>query len=230
MVTDTMDTEIILLSSDDPDRDARIEEAIAGAMVTSTARLTPEALPSGPLWCFIELSSDVAAPLEMCRQIRRAAATAHAHITAVQVGDVLHARRQALQAGADNCIPGPLDADLVIEHLKLMKSDPAIPSPRPRLAAGDLVLNFVAHQIRYRDRPIHMSNAQLQIMAMFMSNPNRVFTRATLSAAWGQGHEVDEQTVSTWIIRIRRILKDHGVPDPFRSVRAIGYAFEPAVL
>ena len=38
--------------------------------------------------------------------------------------------------------------------------------------------------------------------------------------------EIDERTVDVWVGRLRRALAAHGVPDPLRTVRSLGYVLD----
>jgi two-component system phosphate regulon response regulator PhoB len=54
-----------------------------------------------------------------------------------------------------------------------------------------------------------------------------VFSRTALIANLGKDSDmIDERTVDVWTGRLRRALREHGVPDPLRTVRAQGYVLD----
>jgi two-component system phosphate regulon response regulator PhoB len=60
-----------------------------------------------------------------------------------------------------------------------------------------------------------------------MAKPGRVFSRAQLlDSVWGLSAEIDERTVDVHVGRLRKALSRPGEPDPIRTVRGAGYAFD----
>jgi two-component system phosphate regulon response regulator PhoB len=54
-----------------------------------------------------------------------------------------------------------------------------------------------------------------------------VFSREQLlDGVWGREAYVDERTVDVHIGRLRKALSPAGEPDPIRTVRGAGYAFD----
>lgn len=179
-----------------------------------------------PLLCFVDWLLPEISGLEMVRRLREAKATRHGHITMVLESDDADERRRALRAGADDYLVGPLSPAKLSARLDLYCSD-SPPPPQARLIQGDLAIDMAAHQVRIRGRPVSLRPNELRLLAHFMEHPNRVFTRSALIAHLGKGEEgIDERTVDVWIGRLRRALAAHGLPNPLRTVRALGYVMD----
>ncbi len=59
-----------------------------------------------------------------------------------------------------------------------------------------------------------------------MRNPNRAFERSQLlDRVWGRQVFVEERTVDVHMLRLRKILKPHGLDATLQTVRGIGYRF-----
>ncbi len=60
-----------------------------------------------------------------------------------------------------------------------------------------------------------------------MQSAGRVFSRGQLlDGVWGRDVYIDERTVDVHVGRLRRALNRGGAPDPIRTVRGGGYAFD----
>lgn len=107
---------------------------------------------------------------------------------------------------------------------------PSAPSASPSgapLTCGDITVNPAGFQARYRGRLLPLRPSEFRLLEHFIANPDRVFTRAELIQRLGAtGDLLDERTVDVWVGRLRRTLRAQGVPDPLRTVRALGYVLD----
>jgi two-component system phosphate regulon response regulator PhoB len=164
----------------------------------------------------------------MVRQLREGPPTLRSHITLVLDEDSAEMRRRALRAGADDYLPGPFSAAGILERLQRYKiGRGATTGAPPRIASGELIVDQEAHRVRWRGQRVALSPGEFQLLAHFLQNPDRLFTRSGLITALGKAdHMVDKRTVDVWIGRLRRSLVAQGVPDRLRTVRAMGYVFD----
>ena len=131
-------------------------------------------------------------------------------------------------AAADDYMTGPLDPHKLVERLARYEAGAtAEPAPRASLRNGDLAIDLAAHQLRYRGVPVPLRPNEFRLLVHFMEHPDQVFSRTALIERLGKGAEaLDERTVDVWIGRVRRTLAAHGAPDPFRTVRTLGYVMD----
>jgi two-component system phosphate regulon response regulator PhoB len=217
----------IILTNAKPDLLAVLADRMPGMRVLTAGSQPPVRRQDGRTWCFVDWLLPELSGLEMCRRLRDAPATAHSHITMVLDEDDTEARRRALRAGADDYVLAPLTADLLLDRLKLYRGTAGSVAPTPRLTHGSLALDLAAHQARWQGRPVPLRPNEFKLLVHFIEHPDQVLSRTNLIAMLGKDSDViDERTVDVWVGRLRRGLKAHGVPDPLRTVRSLGYVLD----
>lgn len=217
----------IILTGAKPDLLALLTASLPGVRVMTAGSQPPARRQEGRTWCFVDWLLPDLSGLEMCRRLRDAPATAHSHITMILDEDDTEARRRALRAGADDYVLAPLTADLLLDRLKRHGGGANGSAATPRLAHGGLTLDLAAHQARWHGRPVPLRPNEFRLLAHFIEHPDQVLSRTGLIAMLGKDNEaIDERTVDVWVGRLRRGLKAHGVPDPLRTVRSLGYVLD----
>jgi two-component system phosphate regulon response regulator PhoB len=94
------------------------------------------------------------------------------------------------------------------------------------LRAGDLELDRETHRVRRSGREIHLGPTEFRLLEFLMTSPGRVFSREQLlDGVWGHDVYVDERTVDVHVGRLRKAINRGKAPDPIRTVRGAGYAF-----
>lgn len=185
-------------------------------------------LLDGSLWAFVDWVLPDISGLELCRRLRCDKLTAEAHVTMILEEDDPEAKRRALRTGADDYMLGPIDRTALLDRVLAVKiNDQEAAGPRA-LQHGELTIDLPAFQARWQARPIPLMPNEFRLLRYFVEHPGRVFTRAQLIAALGkQEPPVDERTVDVWIGRLRRALRSAGAGNPLRTVRSLGYVFDP---
>ena len=228
------DTVAVLVALSDPLRIGELVDQLSGrGSGIRAVLLDPERVPDGlptdadRAFVFIDWLLPAMSGLELCRRLREASVGRRCHITlALETADAGQ-RRRALAAGADDYMRGPLTAEAIAARAGL-EAAPARPVAGPRRHVhGELVLDLGAYQARYRDRPLPLRPNELRLLAHFLGNPDQVFSRSSLIVHLGKdGEAIEERTVDVWIGRLRRSLRAHGVADPLRTVRSVGYVLD----
>ena len=96
------------------------------------------------------------------------------------------------------------------------------------LEAGPLRLEPEAHRAFADGTPLDLSPTEFKLLHHFMSNPERVLSRARLlDAVWGDDSIVEERTVDVHIRRLRVALRPSGCDRTVQTVRGGGYRFSP---
>ena len=190
-------------------------------------RLSELPLLEGSTWAFVDWMLPETSGLEICRQIRCAPQTAHAHITVILDEDDNEIRRRALRAGADDYLVGPANRSKLLDRVMSVSSNVYDAGAIRSITLGDLTVDFAAFRCSWRGTAIPMMPNEFRLMRFFAEHPGRVFTRTQLIAALGkQDPPVDERTVDVWIGRLRRALRAAGAGDLLRTVRSLGYVFD----
>jgi two-component system, OmpR family, phosphate regulon response regulator PhoB len=217
----------ILLTSQRPELQAALADSMPGLGAFAIGSNPPQAQLASRIWCFVDWLLPDISGLEMCRRLRAAPATAHSHITMVLDEDDGDARRRALRAGADDYLIGPLTADLLLDRIHRHLPNSIGTMPLPKLVHGDLTLDLAAHVVRWQGKPLPLRPNEFRLLIHFVEHPDQVFSRTSLIQVLGKdAGAIDERTVDVWIGRLRRALTSHGVPDPLRTVRSMGYVLD----
>lgn len=217
----------ILLTSERPDLLVALADSLPRLKTVEIGPNPPQIYFSGRVWCFVDWLLPEISGLEMCRRLRAAASTAHSHITIVLDEDDGEARRRAMRAGADDYLIGPLTAESMLDRMQQHLPNTVGSKPQPRLTHGELTLDLAAHVVRWKGNPFPLRPNEFRLLIHFVENPDQVFSRTSLIHILGKDSEtIDDRTVDVWIGRLRRSLKAHGVPDPLRTVRSIGYVLD----
>ena len=84
-------------------------------------------------------------------------------------------------------------------------------------------------QIHYHGEPLVLTAHEYRLLALFLSQPGRVFSRGQLlEQAWDAPEHRLERTIDTHIKALRLKLREiNEGQDPIRTHRGMGYSFEP---
>ena len=191
------------------------------------SRQGPLPLLDGPGWAFIDWLLPEMSGIEACRRLRCDPLTAQCRIIMVLCGDDRDDRRWALAAGANDYMAGPLTRTAILDRILTIPFQSDASEASRTVALGDLAIDVVAFQARWRDRPIPLMPNEFRLLRYFVEHPGRVFTRTQLIAALGkQDPAIDERTVDVWVGRLRRALRMAGAGEPLRTVRMLGYVLD----
>src|SRR5919205_639948 len=97
-----------------------------------------------------------------------------------------------------------------------------------QLAAGDVVLDPVRHEVRRARERVELTAKEFALLATLIQRPGQVFTRSVLlDTVWGGSAEVYTNVVDLYVSYLRKKLDRNGEPSRIRTVRGVGYTFEP---
>jgi two-component system phosphate regulon response regulator PhoB len=166
--------------------------------------------------------------IEVCRRLRRAKGTSAVPIIMLTARESEDDRIRGLDTGADDYVTKPFSPRELIARVSavLRRVRPALAGEA--IEAGDLRLEASAHRVSRAGSSLKLGPTEYRLLAFFMEHPRRVFSRGQLlDAVWGTGSEIEERTVDVHIRRLRQAISVEGAADPIRTVRSVGYAFEP---
>jgi DNA-binding response OmpR family regulator len=166
---------------------------------------------------------------EVCRRIRREAATPIIMLTARdEEEEVL----RGLQLGADDYVVKPFSAKQLIARMKTVlrrcRTD-GYQEPVSELRVGDLVLDLQAYQVTKHGKLVQLTPLEFRILYMLAMNEGRVIPYSRLvEYAWGYDSG-DANLLKTHICHIRKKLGlPTGQPGGVRAVAGVGYRLERA--
>ncbi len=165
--------------------------------------------------------------IEVCRRLRRKAETRSTPIIMLTARGDETDKITGLDYGADDYVTKPYSMPELLARVRavLRRTQPDILEDRIR--QGDIEIDTKAFRVRRGDNEIHLGPTEFRLLDHFMRHPGRVFSREQLlDTVWGRDVYVEARTVDVHIGRLRKALKKAGGPDPIRTVRSAGYAFE----
>ncbi|MBM0168849.1 phosphate regulon transcriptional regulator PhoB [Altererythrobacter sp. C41] len=165
--------------------------------------------------------------IEVCRRLRRDKATAHVPIIMLTAREAEDDRIRGLETGADDYVTKPFSPRELLARVAavLRRIRPALAGET--IEVGDIKLDPVAHKVARRGQNLQMGPTEYRLLKFFMESPGRVFSRnQLLDGVWGTGSDIELRTVDVHIRRLRKAIELAGAPDPIRTVRSAGYAFE----
>jgi len=165
--------------------------------------------------------------IELCRRLRARAETERMPIIMLTARGEEAERVRGLSTGADDYIVKPFSVPELVARVRslLRRAKPEFVSSR--LVMGDLELDRETHRVRRSGRELHLGPTEFRLLEFMMKSPGRVFAREQLlDGVWGQDVYIDDRTVDVHVGRLRRAINRPRQPDPIRTVRGAGYAFD----
>jgi two-component system phosphate regulon response regulator PhoB len=165
--------------------------------------------------------------LEVCRRLRRGAATANVPIIMLTARGEESDRVRGLETGADDYMTKPFSPRELIARIAavLRRVRPALAGEVLRYA--DLEMDVVAHKVRRDGKGVPLGPTEFRLLRHFLEHPGRVFSRERLlDAVWAHDHEIELRTVDVHVRRLRKALNEGDRADLIRTVRSAGYALD----
>jgi DNA-binding response OmpR family regulator len=156
---------------------------------------------------------------DVCQALRTAGQSAPVlFLTAL---GTVHDRLAGFSAGADDYLPKPFDVLELIARVEALAKRGRLVQPQ---APGDLVLDPARHSLACNGREVMLTPTEFRMLAAITSRPGEVVRRrAVVAAAWPTGGVVSDNTVDSYIRRIR--IKLHEIDSALKltTVRGVGY-------
>ena len=163
--------------------------------------------------------------IEVCRQLKSRPETRDTPIIMLSARSEEVDRVRGLETGADDYVVKPYS---VVELMARVRTQ--LRRVRPStvgqvLEYEDILLDSETHRVSRAGQSLKLGPTEFRLLSTFMEKPGRVWSREQLlDRVWGRDIYVDTRTVDVHIGRLRKVLTQHGGPDPLRTVRGAGYA------
>jgi two-component system, OmpR family, response regulator len=130
---------------------------------------------------------------------------------------------KGLDVGADDYLTKPFAFEVFLARLRSVARRGSTPRPTV-LQVDDLVLNPASHIVKRGEREIHLSPTEFRLLELLMRRSGRVVPRdAIVEAVWDFDHEVEENTLDTFIRLLRSKIDREHDRKLIQTVRGIGY-------
>ena len=165
--------------------------------------------------------------IEVCRRLRRRAATANVPIIMLTARGEEADRIRGLDTGADDYVTKPFSPRELVARVGavLRRIRPALAGEQ--LGYADVEMDVASHRVRRGGKAISLGPTEFRLLRHFLEHPGRVFSRERLiDSVWSHDSEIDARTVDVHIRRLRKAMNAGGRPDLIRTVRSAGYSLD----
>jgi DNA-binding response OmpR family regulator len=167
--------------------------------------------------------------LEVARRIRAERTTPILMLTARGGEDDM---LQGFEAGADDYLIKPFSPKVLVARVKavLGRSGARIEGEAGGvLTLGGISIDPKAREVRVEGREIELTSTEFELLRVLSEHPGWVYTREELlEAVWGYSYLGDSRLVDVHIANLRKkIGDDPSNPQFIRTVRGVGYKFQP---
>jgi two-component system alkaline phosphatase synthesis response regulator PhoP len=165
--------------------------------------------------------------IEVCRELRRDAATAAVPIIMVTARTEERDRIAGLDLGADDYLAKPFSPNELVARIRavLRRAARHAPSQRDSLQFGPLVVDLDRHTVSDAGRAVSLTAKEFMLLQYLMQHRGRVLSRDVLLAdVWGYRYTGGTRTVDVHVRRLREKLPI--LVDALVTVKQFGYKLE----
>jgi two-component system, OmpR family, response regulator MprA len=129
-----------------------------------------------------------------------------------------------LERGADQYIAKPFEMPELVARVRSALRRPLLDKPE-LLTYGDLTIDLRTRSGHRGGREIALTTREFDLLAVFMRQPKRVFTKDQLiTMVWGEQATVSPNAVETYISYLRNKIDFPGAEPLIVTIRGAGYA------
>ena len=155
--------------------------------------------------------------LDVLRQLRERGDTLPVIILTAR--ESLSDRVAGLDAGADDYLTKPFELEELEARIRALERR-HVGFHKPLLQCGELTLNPVTHEVRFRGDVVALSAREYQILHLLLRRPGAIVSRLDLEEQlYNWQAEIESNAVEVHIHRLRQKLS----PGMIRTVRGLGY-------
>jgi DNA-binding response OmpR family regulator len=220
----------ILVVDDEPDAVALIEfNLVQAGYDVITAEDGAEALRKArqhfPTLIVLDLMLPQIDGLEVCRTLRRDAATAGIPIIMLTAKAAELDRVLGLEIGADDYVTKPFSPrELVLRIKKMLERGQERPGKTDLIRIHELLIDIPRHTVMVHAKRIDLTATEFKLLSLLAERRGRVQSREQLlKDVWEYDSLIDTRTVDTHMRRLREKLGR--AARHLDTVRGVGYRF-----
>jgi two-component system, OmpR family, KDP operon response regulator KdpE len=176
--------------------------------------------------------TDLAMPnmdgLELCRRVRL---TSKVPIIVLSVRGQERTKVQALDAGADDYVTKPFGIGELLARVRanLRRANETQQADLTLIEAGDFSIDLDAHKIMVRQREVHLTPKEFELLVYLARHSGKVLThRVLLAAVWGGDSTEQVEYLRVFVGQLRKKIESEAAsPRYILTEPWVGYRFEP---
>ena len=163
--------------------------------------------------------------LEVCKLLRRDAATARIPILMLTAKAAEIDRVLGLELGGDDYVTKPFSPrELVLRIKKILQRGQLPTDKQDAMRFGDLAMDLPRHLVTWKGKAFDLTATEFKLLTVLAQRAGRVQTRdAVLRDVWEYDAAIDTRTVDTHMRRLREKLGP--AAKHLDTVRGVGYRF-----
>jgi two-component system OmpR family response regulator len=156
---------------------------------------------------------------DVCQALR--AAGQHSPVLFLTALDAVHDRVSGFHAGGDDYVAKPFAISEILVRIAALHKRTR---PAPPAAPTGLRLNPDRFSVQHRDLEQKLTPTEFRLLASIAAAPGTIVRRrAAVAAAWPDGAWVSENTIDSFIRRLRVKLQAIESPVTLETVRGVGF-------
>ena len=223
----------ILVVDDEPDAVELVEFNLKKAgfevlMAADGAEALKKARAALPDLIVLDVMLPEVDGLEVCKLLRRDAATAGIPVIMLTAKAAEIDRVLGLELGADDYVTKPFSPrELVLRIKGLLRRRDQPEAKAERMQFGELVVNVPAHNVTVNGKRVELTATEFKLLTLLAQRRGRVQSREQLlKDVWEYDNVIDTRTVDTHMRRLREKLGK--AARHLDTVRGVGYRFVAA--
>jgi two-component system, OmpR family, KDP operon response regulator KdpE len=166
--------------------------------------------------------------LALCRHIRE---KSRIPIIVLSVRGEERTKVEALDCGADDYVTKPFSSQELLARVRAAlrrASQPEQPESA-LIELGDFRIDVEAHNIRVKDREVHLTPKEFDLLIYLARHAGKVVThRNLLAAVWGENSVQQPEYLRVFVGHLRKKIEaDEGEPRYIVTEPWVGYRFQP---
>jgi DNA-binding response OmpR family regulator len=167
--------------------------------------------------------------VEVCRRIRQ---FSDAYVVMVTGRSDEVDKIVGLSVGADDYVTKPFSPRELTARIQAMRRRPRASVSRAEGSErqfGSIRIDPVVREVTVDGEPVELTKIEFDVLDLLSSSPRRTFTRTQLlETVWGDNWFGDDHIIDVHMGNLRRKLGESAsMPRHIRTVRGVGYRFEP---
>jgi two-component system KDP operon response regulator KdpE len=166
--------------------------------------------------------------LELCRYVRKNSAIP---IIVLSVKGEEKIKIEALDAGADDYITKPFSVDELLARVRaaLRRATAGSKPEAEVILIGDFRIDLQAHSVHVRQREVHLTPKEFDLLVYLARHPGRVIPhRVLLAAVWGENSVEQPEYLRVFVGHLRKKLEaGDGSRHYILTEPWVGYRFDP---
>jgi two-component system phosphate regulon response regulator PhoB len=162
--------------------------------------------------------------LELTRSVKRDRLTRELPIIMLTARAAEGDKVVGLENGADDYITKPFSPRELLARIGAVLRRAGAVGIDQIIEFDGLRLDQQGQRITVDDEVLPLARTEFRMLELFMSRPERVFSREQLIVRlWGSDTSVEDRTIDVCIRRLRRALEPYGLDRCIQTVRSAGY-------